>query len=87
MQAIGVTLHDQLAALQAPAADRQVFAGYLDGLSSSNRALATMQTAATGNDADGVRAASDAIAGANIGVLAARAGLGTCATATKTAGS
>jgi hypothetical protein len=84
VQAIGVTLHGQLSALKVPAADRQNFAGYLDGLSSSNRALATMKTAAAGNDTDGVRTASDAIAGANIGVLAARAGLSDCAAATKT---
>jgi hypothetical protein len=87
VQAIGRSLHDQLAQLEAPAADRQAFAGYLDGLSSSNRALGTMKSAAAGNDPDGVRSASDAIAGANIGVLAARAGLSSCATATQTSAS
>jgi hypothetical protein len=84
VQTIGKSLHDQLAALNPPAADRQSFAGYLDALSASNRALAAMKTAATGNDTDAVRVASDAIAGANIGVLAARAGLSSCATATET---
>jgi hypothetical protein len=87
VQTIGQSLHDQLAALKPSAGDRQSFAGYLDALSSSNRALATMRTAAAGNDTDGVRSASDAIAGANIGVLAARAGLSSCATATKTTSS
>jgi hypothetical protein len=87
VQAIGESLHGQLVALKPSAADRQSFAGYLDALTSSNRALASMRTAAAGNDTDGVRSASDAIAGANIGVLAARAGLSSCATATKTTSS
>jgi hypothetical protein len=84
VRAIGQSLHDQLSALRPPAGDRQNFAGYLDALSSSNRALASMKTAASGNDTDAVRVASEAISGANIGVLAARAGLSTCATATET---
>lgn len=87
VRAIGVTLHADLTKLTPPAEDRQNFQGYLDGLNASNQALSTMRTAAAGNDTDGVQSASEAIAGANIGVLAARAGLSSCATATKTPGS
>jgi hypothetical protein len=87
VRAIGVTLHADLTKLTPPAEDRQTFQGYLDGLNASNQALSTMRTAAAGNDTDGVQSASEAIAGANIGVLAARAGLSSCATATKTPGS
>lgn len=87
VQAIGAALHAQLAKLQPTLADRATFQTFLDGLQTSNSALASMQTAAAKHNEDGVRTAASAIAGTDVGVLAARAGFGLCATATKTPGS
>jgi hypothetical protein len=87
VRAIGESLHADLSKLTPTMADRATFEQYLDGLKTSNRALASMKAAAAKSDDDGVRTAASTIAGTDVGVLAARAGFGSCATATKTPGS
>jgi hypothetical protein len=87
VQAIGDSLRADLGKLTPTMADRATFEHYLDGLKTSNGALASMKAAAAKNDEDGVRTAASTIAGTDVGVLAARAGFGSCATATKTPGS
>jgi hypothetical protein len=87
VQSIGDSLRADLSKLTPTMADRATFEHYLDGLKTSNGALAAMKAAASKNDEDGVRTAASTIAGTDVGVLAARAGFGSCATATKTPGS
>jgi hypothetical protein len=81
-RAVGVSLERELAAIVAPAADRDAFARYRASLRTADAALATMKTAAEQNDRGGVRTAVQRITAAQVGILATQAGLGTCATAT-----
>ncbi len=86
-QAIGVSLRADLGKLKPTAADSVDYQSYLDGLTRSNQALAAMKTAAAKHDTGGVRSATSALAGTDVGDLASRVGLRTCATAAKTSGS
>jgi len=84
---VSTTLHRQLLQYEPSISDRAAYQAYLEALQTSNEQLAAMQKAAARHDEDGVRTAASAIVGADVGTLAARVGLGACASATATPGS
>src|SRR5262249_18101864 len=80
-------LRRQLVQYEPSISDRAAYQAYLEALQTSNEQLTAMTKAAARGDQDGVRTAASAIVGADVGTLAARVGLGACASATATPGS
>lgn len=75
-------LHTAIAALRPSSdVDRAAIDTYAQGLARANAALSTMGAAAEAGDTGRVKAQAARIEKLSVGVLAARAGLGTCATA------
>jgi hypothetical protein len=78
---IGTALEARLEKLDPPAADAARLAAYRAGLHRATVLVADLGAAAARSDAGSVRRAADRVADVDVGVLAARAGLSTCATA------
>lgn len=74
-------LQSKIASLDPPKDDKAAVDKYIAGLNRSNTLLTQMVTAARKGDAGRVKSLATHISSAGVGVLAARAGLGTCATA------
>lgn len=85
----GITgdLESTISDLKPPKNDEAAMAKYTAGLEKSNGLLTQLAEAAKKSDAGRVKALSTRIGSTSVGVLAARAGLGTCATALAPAGS
>jgi hypothetical protein len=82
VEAIGTRLHQELSRLTPPAGDRVNYNRYLEALATSNEQLRAMQAAASRSDSEAVRTAVSRITGAEVGLAAANAGFGICASAT-----